>query len=127
MEKEEKANQFIIISRRLNEDERRIRYLEQRVERISNSLSKIEETIASSLNNLKVNQELLSTKISDLREKFETLKENVLKLSEKMEKFAKKSDLKKIETFIDLINPITSKFVTRNELEREIRILKEKA
>jgi hypothetical protein len=39
-------------------------------------------------------------------------------VNKELSKTALKSDVKKIETFIDVVNPITAKFVTRDELDR---------
>ena len=117
---------LIEVSRRLNEDERRLRYLEQRIEKIESSLTALEEKVLENINEIKIAQEMLSAKISELKEKTEKLGESVFKMYEEAKKFATKGDLKKIETFIDLVNPITSKFVTKDELKREIEILKSK-
>jgi chromosome segregation ATPase len=128
MEKEKDVKILAVeISRRMNESERRIRYLEQRVERTESSLRRLEEDLTSGINSLKFNLEALSEKISKLKEKIENIGVELSKISEQLKRFATKAEVKQIETFMELISPVTSKFVTRDELERALEKLKEEA
>lgn len=104
--------------RRLNEYSNRIKNLEQRIERIENRMNSLEETALIRLGELKVSFERVSQKLTSFSERLSTLENEVLKIEKELGKMALKSDLKKIETFIDVVNPVTSKFVTREELER---------
>ena len=110
--------------RRLNEYSTRIKNVELRLERLENRVTGIEETVLSQLNNLQLGIERLSQKISSVSERLETIESEILRINKELGKTALKSDIKKIESFIDAVNPITSKFITRDEV---LRLLEEKS
>lgn len=108
------------IVRRLNEYSRRIRDLEQRLDEIKNRSDTIEETILNQLGDLKLSLERVSQKIPSISDRLVTIENEVLRLNKDLDRTALKSDVKRIETFIDVVNPVTAKFVTRDELERAL-------
>lgn len=103
--------------RRMNEDNRRIRLLEQRMDRIDNTVSGLEDNILAQLDDLKFSIEKLNSETQRIGERITGIENEMNKLKKDLEKTATKTDIKQIETFIDIINPITSKFVTKDELE----------
>ena len=112
--------------KRINEDTRRIRIIEQRVDRLENSIESIQESTLTQLNDLKLSLEKISNKIVSVSEKLVNIEGEILRLSKELSKTATKRELKQMETFIDLINPITAKFATKDEVENMIdnKILK---
>jgi len=104
--------------RRMNEYSKRIKNIEQRIDRLENRIGSIEETALSQMGDLKVGMERISQKISSLSDRLTAIENEILRINKELGKTALKSDVKKIETFIDIVNPITSKFVTRDELDR---------
>lgn len=106
--------------KRVNEDVRRIRIIEQRVDRVENSLESIQENTLTQLNDLKLALEKINNKIVSVSEKLVNIEGEILRLSKELSKTATKRELKQMETFIDLINPITAKFATKDEVERMI-------
>jgi uncharacterized coiled-coil protein SlyX len=106
---------------RANEDTRRIRLLEQRMEKLETSFDRVEENVLVQMKNLEVTLERFSNKLSLLTEKLNALEGEIQRIDKELAKTAKKTDVKQIESFIDLINPITSSFVTKQELESYIK------
>jgi|YelNatPaOPRAMG01_1025707.scaffolds.fasta_scaffold01601_17 uncharacterized coiled-coil protein SlyX len=106
---------------RANEDTRRIRLLEQRMEKLETSFDRVEENVLVQMKNLEVTIERFSNKLSVLTEKLNGLESEIQRIDKELAKTAKKTDLKQIEGFIDLINPITSSFVTKQELESYVK------
>lgn len=104
--------------RRMNEYSKRIKNIEQRIDRLENRMGSVEETALSQMGELKVGMERISQKISAVSDRLTTIENEMLRINKELGKVALKSDVKKIETFIDIVNPITSKFVTRDEMER---------
>jgi len=104
--------------KRLNEYGRRISGLEQVVERIESRIGNVEQVAITQLNNLEIDLEKISQSIDGLAERLTKIENEILRLNKDLGKAALKSDLKKVETFIDVVNPVTSKFVTREEVER---------
>jgi|YelNatPaOPRAMG01_1025707.scaffolds.fasta_scaffold06588_13 chromosome segregation ATPase len=114
------------IVRRLNEDGRRIRDIELRIERIETNLSNIEENLLNQLNDLKIDVTKVGKKIEGFVEKLNSYESEILRLNKELSKTASKADLKKIETYVEILNPVTSKFVTREEMERALEEIRKK-
>jgi chromosome segregation ATPase len=113
---------------RVNDATRRLRLLEQRVDKLNDSFSRMEESAVVQMKNLEISLERLSNKIALVNDKIKGLEDEILKVNRELAKTAKKAELKQLEGFIDLINPITSRFVTKNEMENYVEEkLKKKA
>jgi len=108
------------IVKRLNEHSRRIKLMEQEIERIENKVGGIDEVVLAKLSDIKVGLEKMSQEISSTSERLNVIESEILRVNKGLEKAALKSDVKKIETFIDIVNPVTAKFVTKDELERAL-------
>jgi len=106
------------VLQRLNEHGRRIRLLEERVDRIVSSLHTLEEESKNAQSELKVGLERRDLKIKEILEVLDTIKKELARIDAELSKLATKAELKEIKTFIDVLNPITSKFVTKDEVER---------
>jgi len=104
--------------RRINEDRRRIRLIEQNINRVENSLSSLEGAVLSQLGDLKIFLDRINSKLTSTAERLHVIENDITKLKKQVGKSATKIELKQIESFIDLVNPITSKFVTKDELDR---------
>lgn len=104
--------------KRINEDARRIRTIERRMDRLEGGLGSVESNVLGYLNELKMELERIGNKISAASERMSSLESEVMKMSKDIEKAASKRQVKELESFIDLVNPVTSKFVTRDEVER---------
>ncbi|MEM5843918.1 MAG: hypothetical protein QXX07_02605 [Candidatus Aenigmatarchaeota archaeon] len=114
------------IVRRLNESERRIRDMEIRMERIETTLSTIEEKLLNQLNDLKIDVTKVGKKLESFVEKINFYESEILRLNKELTKAATKADLKKVETYVEILNPVTSKFVTREEMERALEEIKKR-
>lgn len=106
--------------KRMNEDRRRIRLMEQNIDRVENSLGSIEESVLAQMGELKIGLDRINMKITPLAERLNIMETDIVKLSKQLSKSATKIELKQIESFIDLVNPVTSKFVTKDELDRAL-------
>lgn len=104
--------------RRMNEDTRRIRLLEQRMDRVDNTVSGLGDNVLAQLDNLKFSIEKLNSEALRIGERISGMENEINKLKKDLDKTATKIEMKQIETFIDVVNPITSKFVTKDEMER---------
>lgn len=108
------------IIKRLNENSRRIRTMEDRMDRIENTTTSLEERALEQMGDLKINLEKIASKIGSVADRLTAMENEILRINNQLEKTATKDEIKKLETFIDLVNPITSKFVTKDELEQEL-------
>jgi TolA-binding protein len=107
------------MTRRMNEDSRRIRTVEQRLDRIEQQIETLESTALNTMEDIKIGIEKMVAKITLISDKLNGIESEIARLNKEMTKTATKSELKEMETFIDLVNPITSKFVTKDEMMRE--------
>ena len=106
--------------RRMNEDNRRIRLLEQRMDRIDNTVSGLEDNVLAQLDDLKFSIEKLNSEFLRIGERITGMENKINKLEKDLDKAATKTEMKQIETFIDVVNPITSRFVTKDEMGRAL-------
>ncbi len=106
------------IVRRINEDRRRIKLMEQKTDRIENGVSSLEESAITQLGDIKITLGRINDKIDNVSTRLNKMEGDINKLKKVMSKNATKLELKQLESFIDLVNPITSKFVTKDELDR---------
>ncbi|MFH0711007.1 MAG: hypothetical protein V1944_00345 [Candidatus Aenigmatarchaeota archaeon] len=104
--------------RRLNENSRRLRIMEQKLDKLETSMDLLEENTLNRMNDMKIGLERISAKISAVGDKLVGIETDMMRINKELGKAATKSEVKQIETFIDLVNPITAKFVTKDELER---------
>lgn len=107
--------------RRSNEDSRRLRGLEQRLDAIENRINNFENGAID--RNKKVNQKFaeLDLSIKTLTEEMMKISAGIDKINKQVNKFARKQDLKEIERMLDLISPIRQEFVTKDQLEEELK------
>jgi len=106
---------------RVNTDTRRLRLLEQ-----ENSVFKT-RTNRLEIENLNIKKQL-NTKVKSLESKLIKQNNRLVKLEnifkevvKQMKLSATKSDVGRLEELVGLYNPITSKFVTREEVERMLQ------
>lgn len=105
--------------RRLNEDSRRIKTVEQRLDRIEQQLETLEQTALTKMEDIKIGIEKMGAKLTLIADKMNGIETDIARINKELARTATKTELKEIETFIDLVNPITSRFVTKDEMMRE--------
>jgi hypothetical protein len=59
-------------------------------------------------------------KISTIADRLTGMENELLRINKELSKTASKSEVKQLEMYIDVMNPIKSKFVTKDELERTL-------
>ncbi len=106
------------LMRRVNDDTKRLRLLEQRSAAVDSRLASLEETLLEQFK--KVNQafEKSSQRIDEIDNRLAKVEDDTKKLIKQMERVASKTELGEIQGFIDLINPMKSNFITKPEVER---------
>jgi predicted nucleic acid-binding Zn-ribbon protein len=107
--------------RRLNENSRRIRLLEEKISKTEAAMDSLQQTAINQMNDLKINLDRIVAKMNGISEKLNEMQNETMRLNKEVGRAATKAEVKQLETFIDLVNPITSKFVTKDELERALQ------
>jgi hypothetical protein len=106
--------------KRVNDETRRIRLAEQRLDRFEVGLDNLENTMSAHAAEMKAALDNLNKSIKVLSDRM-TLMEGALgRVEKELGKKAMKAELKQIEAYMSLMSPMTSKFVTKEEMERAI-------
>ncbi|MGC8993603.1 MAG: hypothetical protein ACP5H3_02465 [Candidatus Aenigmatarchaeota archaeon] len=111
-------------SRELNELNRRVRMIEIKNEKLEERILAIEKKIEGLQTDLKIYSDLSSKKVEDIKQQMTQIKEEMENLKKNIDQLATKTELQKIKFFLDLFNPLTSNFVTKEEMERKIEEIK---
>ena len=120
--KDEIRNEII---KRQNDNIRRIRMLEELIRNIDSRINSIEqrylEERKKTYTKLKENDE----KIKELKIQYQTLEFQQDLFKKSVKKYATQNDLSQMKNYIELINPILSKYVTKKEIQYYIEKNKE--
>jgi SMC interacting uncharacterized protein involved in chromosome segregation len=103
--------------KRMNEDVRRIRLLEQSIDRFEVNMSALEEGIYNQISELKTSLEKISENLRAVENKLALLESDISKIKGELTKKATKIEVKEMEAYTSLLSPILTKFVTKEELE----------
>lgn len=108
------------IVKMVNTNTRRIRAIEQRLTGSERRIGSMEEKVIDEMDDLRRGFEQISLDIKALSENLSQIRSEMLKINKNLDRAAKKSEVKELESLLDLYNPIKSKFVTRDEVKRII-------
>ena len=103
-----------------NSDMRRLRVLEQNAEILGNRINSIEQNVLGKDKQMKSSISDLQSKINGLDRRLTQIEATMKEIVKQIKLTATKSDLSGLEELIELYNPIKSKFMTREEVERLI-------
>ena len=106
--------------RRINEDGRRLRILEEQARTMETRTGSAEDTILRNAQNLRDDLNKIENHFKEFDTRILRLENEITKIFKDIEKSAKKMEIKELENLINLYNPIKSRFVTREEVERMI-------
>lgn len=109
------------IGKRLSDNTRRIRMLEERLRNLDRRVNTLETNI--SLGNKTTNESLNKFDVStkEIRDRVANIDVDIQNFKKELKKLISKREVKEMQSYIELINPITSKYVTRKEVEEMIR------
>ena len=114
------------IVRSVNDNTRRIRILEQGLEGVRSRISALEEKVIDEVENIKKWLDQLSVDVKDVSKKLTEIHSEILKINKELDKTARKTELKEIESLLELYNPIKSQFVTADQVRRMLEEVKKK-
>ena len=114
------------IVRSVNDNTRRIRILEQGLEGVRSRISALEEKVIDEVENIKKWLDQLSVGVKDVSKKLTEIHSEILKINKELDKTARKTELKEIESLLELYNPIKSQFVTADQVRRMLEEVKKK-
>jgi len=106
--------------KRIDDNTRRIKTIEQRLDGMSLRIEALENKMIEDVEDMKKRLDQLSLDVKSIAESLLKIRVETRRLNKDLEKTARKSEIKELESLLDLYSPIKSKFVTREEVERLI-------
>jgi hypothetical protein len=106
------------IAKMTNMNTGRIRALEQRLTLTESRIGALEDRIIEEIDYLRKSFGQIALDIKGVTESLSQIRTEMLNINKNLDKTARKSEVKELESLIDLYSPIKSKFITRDEVER---------
>ena len=113
--------------RRLNDSSKRLRLVEQKTLSVEAGVANIDQSVLEQFKQVKASMDKLNARIEDLGNRMSKLEDDARKMSKQLERTATKTELRGMQGFIDLINPMKSEFITRAEVKRMLEDYKKSA
>lgn len=113
--------------RRLNDNSKRLRLVEQKTISAEAGVANIDQSVLEQFKQVKSYMDKLNAKIEDLGNRISKLEDDSRKMSKQLERTSTKTELREVQGFIDLINPMKSEFITRAEVKRMLEDYKKSA
>lgn len=106
---------------RLNELTRRVRDVEGNKKTIETKLSSLEDRIIRKQEKKKKDIDKLKETMEEIQTKLMRFDNEIEKLKRRVNESAQQTDLEKIENYIDLLSPMKTEYITKNEAKRLIK------
>jgi uncharacterized protein YoxC len=101
-----------------HESKRRIRVLEQDVDAVRSRLNAIEEKMIEDMGNIKKWLDQLSSDVNEVSKSLKDINSNILRINKDLDKKARKTELRELESLLEIYSPIKSHFITKDQVER---------
>ncbi|MBS3103069.1 hypothetical protein J4458_06535 [Candidatus Woesearchaeota archaeon] len=108
----------------LNNVSRRLRLLEESFTNMRRSLQVTEENMLQKNKTFATEIKTINSEINEVRNEIADVKDKILMLVQELKTAAKRDEVKVLEKYINLWNPV--KFVTQNEVEAIVKDMLEK-
>ena len=104
--------------RRSNDETRRLREIESRLQNVEERATYLENTNIEKTKKLNERLADMELMIRGLNDEIAKLENALERINKQVGKFARKRDVREIEKMFDLLSPVKQEFVTRHELEQ---------
>lgn len=109
------------ITRRVNDNIRRIRITEEAVRSLERRITTMEQTLIDRNKQLSADIQDSTQSLKETRDKLVNLSIDVQNFKKDLKDFVRKREIRELEEYVSLITPITTKYVTRKEVEEMIK------
>ncbi len=106
--------------RRVNNDSRRMRTIEQQLQALETKADALEENLLRRSKHYDKKTIETEATIRLMNETLTKISSDVERINRQIGKFAMKRDIKEIEKMFDLLNPVSRELVTRDSMVKEI-------
>ena len=112
--------------RRVNNINRRLKELEQRMDRIEDTTKTVQDQSIKGKKKTNERFSKLKADLEDLSVNVSKIESAYNKFKRRTDQYAKKRDVNELEQMFELLNPVTSRFVTEEKLDEKLKKLEEK-
>jgi len=109
------------IINRVNENIRRLRIMEQKMEAIDARIDSAEQNIMGQTKNFQKSLEERDMKMTEVDERLMGLETTTKEILKQLRMVATKSKVEELKELIEIYNPLKSSFVTKEELENAMK------
>ncbi len=116
---DEKRERIMVdLINRVNENVRRLRVIEQRIQAIDTRINSVEQNVVSYNKNVQKSFSDRDSKISNLEDRISKIETTSKEILKQLKLVATKTNVEEVKQLISIYDPLKSKFVTREEMER---------
>lgn len=112
------------VVQRVKDFNRRIRDLEEQVRNLNARVNTVEDTLLEKTKKLNSDLGDVSNEVESLQDRTANIEVDIKELRRSLRKTVSKREMTELESYIDMMDPIQSSFVTESEVEE---IIEEKA
>ncbi len=105
------------IVNRVNDFNRRVRDLEEKIRNLNARVNTLDDTLLKRTKSLSEDIQDLEDEIEGLRDRMANMEVDIKEINREKRKFVTNQEIEEIEHYMDLMNPINSSFVTKNEVK----------
>ena len=109
------------LARRLNDNTRRVRMLEEKIISIDSRVNVHDQRIMDTTKQINAGELSISNELTEIKDKLANIALDLQNMKSDMRKSATVNDMREVQDYIELINPITSKFATKGEVAELVR------
>ncbi len=118
-DKSKKLDSFFM--RRMTENDRRIRLIEEKVDNMHQKIKIIEDSVLRHNKESTFQLSKSSDNVDNLNNKISEIDSSIKMILMEVKRSAKKTELMEMKKFFDLLSPIKNQFITREEVKKIIR------
>lgn len=105
---------------RVNDNSKRVRELEENIRNLKEQLNSLQTESIKQKKTIIENDTSAKSTIKQILDRLANLEVDIDKIHREIRELVPRREFKETENYLDLINPITTKFVTRKEVEEMI-------
>lgn len=106
--------------KRVNDENRRTRLVEQKLDRVEADLNHVENTVRNQDKEMKEKLDKVAAGLKAINDSLTAIESAIMRMEKEISKRATKAEIRELESYMELISPVTTKFVTKEEMERAI-------
>ncbi len=107
--------------RRANRSDRRLRIIEQRTQAMESRVNSAEDSNFKQSKEIKKSIMDVEIAMRNIADKIIKVESDMSKITEQTKNFARRNEIKEIETMFELLNPLRQEFITKKELTEALR------